>query len=123
MVLVCYLAFTCGVMVNFHYCMDKLASAEIFSAGSAKCGKCGMHMDTAHGCCRDEVQVLKMDDDQRPTAAVDLVIPSLEPLFQLPSEFIATSFYNFGGQQIVEEYSPPINYKQDLCVELSVFRI
>ena len=67
--LLCYLAFSCGVMVSFHYCMDKLASTEFFTSGDKQCGKCGMHMDDAHGCCRDEVQVVKIDDDQVPTDA------------------------------------------------------
>src|SRR4051812_32824427 len=97
LLMVCYLAFTCGVMVNSHYCMDKLASTQWFSSGDKKCGKCGMHMSDAHGCCRDEVQVVKMDDDQRPTAAIDLAVPSFEPTVLVPSAYLVTSFYNFDG--------------------------
>ncbi|RYY53809.1 MAG: hypothetical protein EOO09_16595 [Chitinophagaceae bacterium] len=118
-----YLAFTCGVMVNFHYCMDKLASTQLFSSGSKQCGKCGMHMDDAHGCCRDEVQVVKMDDDQKPTAAIDLVIPTLEPLVTIPSPYLAASFYNFDEPYVRTIYPPPILPPQDLCVAISVFRI
>ncbi|RYY58254.1 MAG: hypothetical protein EOO05_17020 [Chitinophagaceae bacterium] len=122
-ILVCYLAFTCGVMVNSHYCMDKLASTQLFSSGSKQCGKCGMHMTDTHGCCRDEVQVVKMDDDQRPTAAIDLAIPSFEPVVAVPSEFIAASFYNFDEHRLSAFHSPPILPPQDISVEISVFRI
>ncbi|MET0637686.1 MAG: hypothetical protein ABWZ25_16775 [Chitinophagaceae bacterium] len=122
-VLLCYLAVTCGVMVNFHYCMDRLASTQLYSSIKTECDKCGMHMDDAHGCCRDEVQVVKVNDDHQPTMTSDLTIPSLEPVFQVPSEFLATSFYNFQEPVTASDHSPPIPIRQDICVEISVFRI
>ena len=82
-----------------------------------------MHMSDAHGCCRDEVQVVKMDDDQRPTAAIDLAIPSFEPVVYVPSAFIATSFYNFNEHRSAAFHSPPVFPSQDICVETGVFRI
>ena len=43
--LLCYLALTTGVIVNLHYCMNRLASTELFASESKQCGKCGMHTD------------------------------------------------------------------------------
>jgi len=58
--MICYLGVTTGVVINFHYCMEKLASAKLFDTKSKKCGKCGMHMEDSDGCCRDEVKIVKM---------------------------------------------------------------
>ena len=80
-------------------------------------------MDDAHGCCRDEVTVMKMDDDQRPTAAVDLSIPSLEPMVSIPSVFMAASFYNFQEQQPDHNHSPPLIDAGEIYLQVGVFRI
>ena len=52
----CYLAVTSGVIVNFHYCMNRFASMQWFVAENKNCPTCGMKINKAHGCCRDEVK-------------------------------------------------------------------
>ena len=78
--MICYLGVTTGVVINFHYCMEKLASAKLFDTKSKKCGKCGMHMEDADGCCRDEVKIVKMEEDQQVTVDFSYSLPSIEAL-------------------------------------------
>ena len=122
-VLMCYLAVSSGVIINFHYCMDKLASTELFAADTEECGKCGMHIDESHGCCRDEVQIVKMNDDQKLAAAFSFDLPPLDVFFQKPSDFIVTSFYNVPVSKHFLNHSPPLISEQDTYLQNSVFRI
>lgn len=121
--LVCYLAFSSGVIINFHYCMNRLASTELFAYEGDRCGKCGMHTDESNGCCRDEVKIVKMNDDQKLTTALSYVLPSLDALVQEPSEYIVTSFYNVPVARHFLNHSPPLLSTQDICLQNSVFRI
>ena len=122
-VLMCYLAVSSGVIINFHYCMNKLASTELFAADTKECGKCGMHIDESHGCCRDEVQIVKINDDQKLAAAFSFDLPALDVFFQKPSNFIVTSFYNARVSRHFLNHSPPLISEQDTYLQNSVFRI
>ena len=121
--LICHLAFSTGVIVNAHYCMNRLASTQLFATASKECGKCGMHIDDSHGCCRDEVRVVKMDDDQKLTAAFspDFTNLTLQP--QLPSAFISTSFYNVSLEGYSSYQPPPLLMGPDTYLQNCVFRI
>jgi hypothetical protein len=121
--LICYLAVSSGVIINFHYCMNRLASTELFAFEGERCGKCGMHTDESNGCCRDEVKIVKMVDDQKLTAAFSYVLPSLDAIFQKPSDFIVTSFYNVPLTRHFLNHSPPLLSAQDIYLQNSVFRI
>ena len=122
-ILMSYLAFSSGVIINFHYCMNKLASTKLFASETKECGKCGMHIDESHGCCRDEVQIIKMDDDQKLTVVSSFDLPALDALVQKPSAFIVTSFYNVSVSKHFLNHSPPLLSAQDICLQNSVFRI
>ena len=121
--LVCYLAVSSGVIINFHYCMNRLASTELFAYEGERCGKCGMHTDESNGCCRDEVKIVKMNDDQKLTVALSYILPSLDALVQEPSEYMVTSFYNVPVTRHFLNHSPPLLAAQDICLQNSVFRI
>lgn len=118
-----YLAVSSGVIINLHYCMNRLASAELFGAETKQCGKCGMDIHQSDGCCRDEVQFLKMDDDQKTTPALSFELPMIEALVMRPSEFIVASFYSFPGKRHFLNHSPPLLSAQDSYLQNSVFRI
>jgi hypothetical protein len=121
--LVCYFAVSSGIVVNFHYCMNKLASTEFFATEGKKCGKCGMNMHKGKGCCHDEVKVIKMGGDQKVTAAVNYDFASLATDAILPSAFIATSFYNTPVPNNYNNHSPPLRTGQDIYIQNCVFRI
>ena len=121
--LLCYLAFSSGVIINSHYCMNKLASTKLFSAQNSVCEKCGMHISDSHGCCRDEVQIVKMDNDQKAPVTITFDFALLKMPVQVPSEFISASFCNIPAQDQVVEQPPPLLKGQEICLRHCVFRI
>ncbi|MEI9946069.1 MAG: hypothetical protein WDN26_17835 [Chitinophagaceae bacterium] len=122
-VLICYLAVTSGVLVNFHYCMNRLASTELFAAEGKKCGTCKMDINASNGCCHDEVKIVKMEEDQKVTPLVFFELPSLDQLVSIPSEFIVASFYTDSKEQNNQDHSPPLLSGQDTYLQNCVFRI
>jgi hypothetical protein len=121
--LLCYLAVTCGVIISSHYCMDRLASTQIFAKESKVCGKCGMHTEKSNGCCRDEVKVIKMEDDQKAHSFTSFELPAISSLVHTPSQFIATSFFNVDETRHHKNHSPPLLTEQDTYLQNCVFRI
>jgi hypothetical protein len=119
----CYFVVTCGVVVNYHYCMKKLASTSFFKAVEKECGVCGMEMHNASGCCHDEVQIVKMSDDQNKVLIASYDIPSLEPAIIEPSEFLVARFENSEPQRHFHNHSPPLLSAQDTYLKNNVFRI
>jgi hypothetical protein len=122
-VAVCYFVVTCGVVINHHYCMKRLASSSFFKGPAKKCGLCGMEMHKAKGCCHDEVQIVKMEDDQNKTLVASYDIPSLQPAVMEPSEFLVASFENSEPQRHFHNHSPPLLSAQDTYLQNNVFRI
>lgn len=103
--------------------MDSLASTEIFGGENKTCDKCGMHITKSNGCCRDEVKIIKMVDDQKVTAYTSFELPALNAVVQLPSEFITASFVNANESRDFQNHSPPIPPGQDIYLQNCVFRI
>lgn len=122
-VLMCYLAVSSGVVVNLHYCMNRLAFTELFGSEPKKCGKCGMDIHESDGCCRDEVQFLKMEDDQKNNPTLHFELPVIEQMVVKPSEFIIASFYSLAGNRHFLNHSPPLLSSQDCYLQNNVFRI
>jgi hypothetical protein len=122
-VAVCYLAVTCGVVINFHYCMDRLASTTLFVSQGKKCGRCGMETHQSNGCCRDEMQIVKMEEDQNKTTVAAYDIPSFEAPGITPSAFITAGFTNPHVRHHFHNHSPPLLSEQDTHLQNSVFRI
>lgn len=121
--LLCYLAVTCGVIINTHYCMDRLASTQLFAAESKVCGKCGMHTQKSKGCCHDEVKIIKMEVDQKAAPDVSFELPALSSLVNVPSQFISPSLFNIEETRYYNNHSPPLLSEQDTYLQNSVFRI
>lgn len=118
-----YLAIACGITVNFHYCMNRLASVKLFASDVTKCGRCGMEIHQSNGCCRDEVEIVKLQDDQQKIPVTVYEIAAQEPLSSIPSAFIAASFYNANEQRHYQNHSPPLLSGQDTYLQVNVFRI
>jgi hypothetical protein len=66
--LVLYVAFSSGVVISFHYCMDSFDSLQLGAKKSDYCGICGMHKTNGNECCKDEVKIFKIQDDQQTSA-------------------------------------------------------
>ena len=119
-VLLLYFAFSSGVVVNLHYCMNRFDSFQLGSTESEVCGKCGMHTQDSDGCCHDEIKIMKIDDDQQPS----FVVYSFEQSANYLSELVEIDSYGIVKMSVpvANSHSPPIS-GYDMCVRNSVFRI
>lgn len=72
-----YLLLSSGVVLQLHYCMDRLAEVGLFASDHQDaCGDCGMEMNANNGCCQDRTDVIKLVQDQT-FQAVSLSLPKL----------------------------------------------
>jgi len=116
-----YFAFACGVIVNYHYCMDSYDSFRLYKAASDWCTKCGMHTKK-HGCCHDEVKVVKLQDDYQASSA-SFVFKNIEQTVVIPSEFLSLAFLSDEIALDKTDHSPPLLSQQDSYIQNRVFRI
>lgn len=120
--LLVYFTATSGVVINSHYCMKKLVSVHLFENQSAECGLCGMDMHDNSGCCRDEVKVVKLVQDQIkiPVTSFEFSAP---PLIINHSDFFAAVILITEKQPNSINHSPPLLSEQDIWLQNNVFRI
>lgn len=118
-----YFVATCGVVINYHYCMKKLASVHLFDKFDDECGRCGMITHESNGCCHDEVKVVKLVQDQNK-------LPELANEFQkgvmpatTPPAFIVASFKSEYIPALFKSHPPPLLSLQDTYIRVNVFRI
>jgi len=119
--LILYIAFSSGVVISFHYCMDSFDSLQLGSSEFEICGKCGMHTADSGGCCNDEVKIFKIQDDQQAAtigfkfSTPDAIVPIL-PVWDEASPVNSTYLL------FLNNHSPPLS-KQDTYLQNCVFRI
>jgi len=118
---VVYFAFACGVVVNFHYCMDRYDSYSLYKAKSDWCPKCHMHTGT-RGCCHDEVKIVKLQDDHQ-TSSASFSFKNIQPAIIVPSEFLSVVLLNEGISLHKTDHSPPLVAQPDIYIQNRVFRI
>ena len=117
-----YFAMTCGVIVNLHYCMGRVQSVDFYGTEKKICDKCGMSLDKAHGCCKEEVKIIKLQNDQN-KSQVSFSIKNIVSAVTIPSEFIVASVYNADKSFQYNDQSPPLLNGQDTYLQNCVFRI
>ena len=118
-----YFAAASGVIVNSHYCMKRLVSVHLFGTKAKVCGRCGMEMHMSNGCCRDEVKVFKLVQDQNKIPVITYSIPSLEVQAAPINEFLSFSTFNIDEQRHFHNHSPPLLSSHDTYLQNRVFRI
>lgn len=118
-----YLAVSCGVVINMHYCMDSLASSSFYLSQGDKCGRCGMEIHRSGGCCRDEVQIVKLDEAQQKSSYVSFEITPLALPVMVPSEYITAAIQVQPLDRHFHNHSPPLLSAQDTYLQNNVFRI
>jgi len=118
---VIYFAFACGVLVNFHYCMDRYDSYSFYKAKSDWCPKCHMHTGT-RGCCHDEVKIIKLQDDHQ-TSSLSFAFKDVPPAVIIPSEFLSVSPLMKDSDLGKTDTSPPVLSPPDIYLQNRVFRI
>lgn len=125
LIAVFYLACSCGLVVNFHHCMDQLASISLFDDkdhDDGNCSKCGMDK-RQYSCCNDQVVSLKIEDIHQPSFEIDL--PSVQ--FNQIVSFENDADFSFLRQteltSFKENESPPESLSNKRYRTLRVFRI
>jgi hypothetical protein len=120
--LVIYTCISTGFAVSTHFCMDEKQSLELGAVKIEVCGKCGMSKQEKDGCCRDEIKIVKLQQD---THLAKLLMPTFE--LMLPVAFLSphlfTPFQNFTKNFNAFSFQPPPLHSEDLCVTNSSFRI
>src|SRR5258706_5153299 len=112
-----YFAISSGMIVNLHYCMNSFSSADFNPVTSKRvCGICGMDKEKSHGCCHDEVKLVKLQDDQNKSSQGSFDIAALQSIAAIPSQFIAASFYNAVILNDHPDHSPPLPTLQDIQI-------
>jgi hypothetical protein len=119
----CYFAVSSGIVFNYHYCMKRLVSVHLFEVSPDVCGKCGMDTHDSNGCCRNEIKVVKLLQDQNSVAFVTIEIPSVKEVIVAPLTFMDASFYSVFEQRHFHNHSPPLLSEQDTYLQNNVFRI
>jgi hypothetical protein len=120
---IAYFAASSGIVINSHYCMKRLVSVHLFERNAKACSKCGMGMHKGHGCCRDEVKVVKVvvDQSRTPTQEFSFNTPALSTA--IVSAYIVLPFRNADVQRDYLNLSPPLLSYQDTYLQIGVFRI
>ena len=119
--LVLYVAFSTGVVISFHYCMNDLDSLQLGNVKTEVCGNCGMHTTDANGCCNDEVKIFKIQDDQQ-ASAISFKFSAPEVVVTPFAVWNEPSYINSTHQLFLNNHSPPLS-KQDSYLQNCVFRI
>jgi len=121
--LACYFLVTTGVVINYHYCMKRLQSTQLFGSKKTYCGKCGMHIKKSNKCCHDEEKFVKLSTDQTGFSAAALTIPPIDATAIPVSDFIVALTYNVNERTHFLNHSPPLLSAQDTYLQNNVFRI
>jgi hypothetical protein len=121
--LLAYFVLSCGFTVNAHFCMDRLASVHFFGEKADRCGKCGMDIHKSDGCCRDEVSVVKLSQDEVKIPVLSFELPSVSHPAILPSVFIESPLLTALADRHFLNHSPPLLSFQDTYLLNGVFRI
>jgi hypothetical protein len=116
-----YMALSCGIAMEIHYCMGKQAGVEFYGSEREKCGKCGMVEKT--GCCHDEHKFYKLDDGYKNVSNdINFATPQ--------TDIIATTFPLFNWQiassevgAVVNNNSPPGYTEPSARIMNCVFRL
>jgi hypothetical protein len=120
--LIIYFAVSCGVMISFHYCMDRFDSVNFYTVQAEECSKCGMHTSESNGCCKDDVKMVKIEDNHNSTSisfSLDKLSP---PLIEL-SDFVALDFSSAVIEDSYSYHTPPLISLQDSYLQNCVFLI
>lgn len=119
--LLLYVAFSSGVVISFHYCMDRFDSLQLGASEFDVCGKCGMHKEDGNACCNDEVKIFKIEDDQQ-SAAVNFKFAAPEAMITTLPDSHEKIYADPNHQLFLKNHSPPLS-SQDTYLQNCVFRI
>jgi hypothetical protein len=101
--------------------MDEFDSVQLGASKSDYCGVCGMHKSESNECCKDEVRIFKIEDDQQ-TAVFSFKFSSPDPIVAPLPVLNETLLVRSTHQLYLNTHSPPLS-KQGTYLQNCVFRI
>jgi len=115
-----YLAVSCGLVVNMHYCMGELADISYHSSEKSNdCGYCGMEDS---GCCHDDLKVFKLDDTHKGSPLVKFGTPAFTAIAPVAPDYSIQK--TLAGELRLEYIRTPPEYEQPSHnILYAVFRI
>lgn len=112
-----------GFVVNLHFCMNKLHSWQIGAEQSEKCGKCGMGTSEGNDCCRNEVKVIKLQQDAVSSQSTAAGISHPNFIQSFVSVFILPVQEPGSPDPAYLSYRPPLIDEGKIYIENRVFLI
>ncbi|HLF45153.1 MAG TPA: hypothetical protein VI548_01935 [Chitinophagaceae bacterium] len=119
--LLLYITTSSGIVINLHYCMNRLTTAKMGIVKSEVCSKCGMSTKEGNKCCHSEVKVIKIQDVQK-LSELNYNFSTFKILADRPSVIFNELLASVDNFSFVNNHSPPIS-KQDIWLVNCVFRI
>ena len=119
--LLLYVTASSGIVINLHFCMNRLDSAKLGVVKTELCTKCGMATDELNSCCDNEVKVIKIQDVQK-VSGLNYNFISFKTIAAVPNNIFVEPLSAINDYSFVNNHSPPIN-KQDTYLVNCVFRI
>ncbi|MBX2954772.1 MAG: hypothetical protein KF846_01355 [Cyclobacteriaceae bacterium] len=90
-----------------HYCMGRAKSAEIFSFEAKKCA-CSRIIPENSGCCQDEHEIIKVDDNQSFAGSLVLDAPALFSIRTVNDQLESVSIIDKTSiNTYLDNYIPP----------------
>jgi hypothetical protein len=120
--LLIYFTVSTGFSVNMHYCMDTFSSWDFGAVEGDSCDLCGMAKDKGNDCCRDEVKVLKLQQEmpQAKDLTYQIYLPSL---IHTTWGFNVLSLQNGVHKEQHFNPRPRLLHQQEIYLRNCVFRI
>ncbi len=119
-----YISSSTGATVHLHYCMGELVQLGFWRSNTNKCGECGMEKNNAkpNSCCKDEHKQLKLEKDQKATAAIEMLQLIA---YATPVSIIEISLHDLSS--VTEEnpfsHAPPRSSSTAIYIRNCIFRI
>ena len=124
LVVAVYLLLSTGVVVQLHYCMDRLAAIGLFTSDhQATCDDCGMEMDQDNDCCHDQTDVIKLVQDQTANQIPNYQFKQISAELIAPAIDLTVSVNNRQVEKTPIHIPPDIHSGRYRYRTLAVFRI
>jgi hypothetical protein len=105
--------------------MGKLVGSSLWNNDKSDlCNKCGMQKKASKNtCCKDENKVVKIEQDQKITIAIDHKFDSVSIEIVHNNFIVPTAFINSSIEEASISNAPPLAYNTPIYIRNGVFRI
>ena len=120
-----YLGLSTGATVHMHFCMGKLVGSSLWhNAISDLCSKCCMQKKASNNkCCKDEHKIVKIEQDQNVSIAVDHLVDLTAIEIESNNFIISEIFISSLIEKTSLSSAPLLWFKIPIYIRNCVFRI